>query len=52
MLGCDFMTEFNVSINVGNRSVIFQNGEEVSFVSESKGCNIKVCNVFDAYSLS
>ncbi|KAJ8017992.1 hypothetical protein HOLleu_44266 [Holothuria leucospilota] len=40
------MAESNVIVNVGNKKLVFQNGEEVPFVSKSEGINPNVCNMF------
>ena len=36
IIGCNFMSEYNVSVNIGNERVIFQNGEEIPFTSKAK----------------
>ena len=39
------MAEFNVSVNIGSEQVVFQNGEEIPFISKAKAIP-GVCNMF------
>lgn len=45
IIGCNFMAEFNVSVSIGSEQVVFQNGEEIPFISKAKAIP-GVCNMF------
>lgn len=45
ILGCNFMVEFNVSVNEGRDRVVSENGKEIPFVPQTKAV-LGVCNMF------